>query len=507
MPVETTVLLAPSGPELRLLFEASRILSRHDALEEALPALVALVESCGRYERGTIAFSKDVASLPGLDGSPFGFVLAAGESRLGPDWAASPIFVGGKALGLVAFFIRDAPGLPPSRDDLALLDGLASLIAEAFALRLRLLAGFEASFGDAHGVEGLAWSRPFILPEKASPMSAEPRAPASVGGGPLATLIGRSQAMLELAALIEKVAASETTVLVSGESGTGKELVARAIHGLSPRASDPFVAVNCAALPEALIESELFGHERGAFTGAQSRHVGRFELAAGGTLFLDEVSELAPGLQAKLLRVLQEKSFERVGGERSIRADVRVIAATNRDLEHEVAAGRFRADLYWRLAVFPLRMPPLRERGGDVVLLADWFTEKHAAKAHRPVSRISTPALDLLTSYHWPGNVRELENVIERAVILSGDGVIHAYNLPPSLQSAQSTGTGPGSTLDAALSRLERELLVEALKMESGNAAAAARRLGVSERRMGLALKRYCIDWRRFRGHGSPTKA
>ena len=305
--------------------------------------------------------------------------------------------------------------------------------------------------------------------------------------------------MDQVRAFIARVAGSQATILVTGESGTGKEIAARAIHGLSGKAEGPFVAVNCAALPEALVESELFGHERGAFTGALNRRLGRFELAAGGTILLDEVAELPLVLQAKLLRVLQERCFERVGGSTTVRTDARVIAATNRDLEREVVEGRFRPDLYWRLNVLPLRMPPLRERGADVVLLADHFVGKHAAASGRPVCRISTPALDLLTSYHWPGNVRELENAIERAVLLSTDGVIHAYHLPPSLQSAESTGTGPSSTLDAALARLEKELLVEALKMEAGNAAAAARRLGVTERRMGLALKRYGIDWRRFR--------
>ncbi len=323
--------------------------------------------------------------------------------------------------------------------------------------------------------------------------------PSATPPGPAYGMVGKSAAMAELRALLERVAPSEATVLLEGESGTGKELAARAIHALSRRASGPFVAVNCAALPEALVESELFGHEKGAFTGAHALRRGRFELAEGGTLFLDEVAELGPPLQAKLLRVLQERSYERVGGFRTIRADIRVVAATNRDLAAEVAAGRFREDLYWRLAVFPLRLPPLRERGGDIVLLADHFAEKHGARSGKPIVRISTPALDLLTIYHWPGNVRELENAIERAVLLSEDGVIHAYHLPPSLQSAESTGTAPASGLDEALARLERELIVEALKIEGGNAAAAARRLAITERRMGLALKRYGIDWRRFR--------
>lgn len=327
--------------------------------------------------------------------------------------------------------------------------------------------------------------------------SSSPTDPASSFA--LSRLVGVSQAMEQVRAFIAQVAPSHGTVLITGESGTGKEIAARAIHGLSGRADGPFVAVNCAALPESLIESELFGHERGAFTGALNRRLGRFELAAGGTILLDEVAELPLALQAKLLRVLQEKAFERVGGSATIGTDARVIAATNRDLEREVVEGRFRPDLYWRLNVLPLRMPPLRERGGDVVILADHFVVKHATSSGRPVCRISTPALDLLTSYHWPGNVRELENAIERAVLLSTDGAIHSYHLPPSLQSAASTGTGPASTLDAALARLEMELLVEALKMEAGNAAAAARRLGITERRMGLALRRYGIDWRRFR--------
>ncbi|MEI6388036.1 MAG: sigma 54-interacting transcriptional regulator, partial [Spirochaetota bacterium] len=209
--------------------------------------------------------------------------------------------------------------------------------------------------------------------------------------------------------------------------------------------------------------------------------------------------ELGSAVQAKLLRVLQERSFERVGGGSTIKADVRVLAATNRDLEKEVAEGLFREDLFWRLNVFPIRMPPLRERGGDIVLLADHFALGIGQRLGKPVLRISTPAIDLFMSYHWPGNVRELENAIERAVVLSNDGVIHAWQLPPSLQSAASTGTGPLSTLDATLARMERELIVEALKMSKGKAVAAAQFLGITERRFGLALRKYAIDWHRFR--------
>ena len=234
--------------------------------------------------------------------------------------------------------------------------------------------------------------------------------------------------------MITQVAPADATVLITGESGTGKELVAAELHRLSKRAGQAFIKVNCAALPESIIESELFGHEKGAFTGANTQRKGRFELAHRGTIFLDEIGDLSPHIQAKLLRVLQERELERVGGTGVIKVDVRLIAATNRNLEDDVKAGRFREDLYYRLNVFPLRMPPLRERKGDIMLLADYFTEKYAEKNNKLIKRISSTAIDMLTSYTWPGNVRELENCIERAVILSTDMVIHSYNLPPSLQ-------------------------------------------------------------------------
>jgi Nif-specific regulatory protein len=295
------------------------------------------------------------------------------------------------------------------------------------------------------------------------------------------------------------VAPADATVLITGESGTGKELVAAELHRLSRRTGQAFIKVNCAALPESIIESELFGHEKGAFTGASAQRKGRFELAHRGTIFLDEIGELSPHIQAKLLRVLQERELERVGGTGIIKVDVRLIAATNRNLEDDVKVGRFREDLYYRLNVFPLRIPSLRERKGDIVLLADHFTEKYAEKNNKRIKRISSTAIDLLTSYSWPGNVRELENCIERAVILSTDMVIHSYNLPPSLQSPTSTSTEPITTLEAALSRLEKELIVEALKISEGNMAAAARRLGITERRIGLRVHHYGINWRLYR--------
>jgi Nif-specific regulatory protein len=312
-------------------------------------------------------------------------------------------------------------------------------------------------------------------------------------------IIGRSHAMQQVFDLLAKVVRTDTTVLIRGESGTGKELVAQAIHYNSQRASKPFVKVNCAALPESILESELFGHEKGAFTGATQQRKGRFELAEGGTIFLDEIGDLSASTQIRFLRILQEREFERVGGVETLRSNVRIIAATNRNLEELIAEGTFREDLYYRLNVFPIHVPALRERKTDIVLLADYFVEKYAHSAGKNVQRISTPAIDLLMSYHWPGNVRELENCIERAVIMTGDDVIHGHHLPPSLQSAEATGTVQGETLEAAVDNLEREMITEALKMARGNCARAAEQLGVTERIMGLRLKKHGIDWRRYR--------
>ena len=312
-------------------------------------------------------------------------------------------------------------------------------------------------------------------------------------------IIGNSKAMQSVYQLIAQVSTSDTTVLLRGESGTGKELVAHAIHYASRRSSKPFVKVNCAALPEGVIESELFGHEKGAFTGAVAARKGRFELAHGGTLFLDEIGDLSPALQIKLLRVLQEREFERVGGTATIKADVRLIAATNRDLEKLIEREQFRQDLYYRLNVFPIHIPPLRERKTDILLLADYFAERYSKQNHKNVRRISTPAIDMLMAYHWPGNVRELENCIERAVLISDDDVIHGHHLPPTLQTAEASGTVPRGTLAATLESVERELILEALKSSRGNMAAAAASLGVTERIMGLRVRRFQIDPRRFK--------
>lgn len=313
-----------------------------------------------------------------------------------------------------------------------------------------------------------------------------------------ANIIGNSRAMQEVYDLIAQVSKSDSTVMIRGENGTGKELVVHAIHYNSLRANKPFIKVNCAALPETVIESELFGHEKGAFTGAVTMRKGRFELSNGGTIFLDEIGDLTPATQIKLLRVLQEKEFERVGGINTLKIDVRIITATNRDLEELIEKNEFRQDLYYRLNVFPIHLPPLRERKSDILLLADYFVEKYSKMNHKNIRRISTPAIDMMMAYHWPGNVRELENCIERAVLMSNDDVIHGHHLPPTLQTAEASGTTLKNTLKNTLESVEREMILDALKSSRGNAAKAARNIGLTERQIGLRIIKYKIDPKRF---------
>ena len=313
-------------------------------------------------------------------------------------------------------------------------------------------------------------------------------------------MIGKSSAMRMVYFHVDQVADSKTTVLIRGETGVGKERIAQALWQGGARREKTFVRVNCAALPESIIESELFGHEKGAFTGALALRKGRFEMAHGGTLFLDEIGEISLATQAKLLRVLQEGVFERVGGTQSIKVDVRVVTATNRNLEQMIEEKKFRIDLYYRINVFPIYVPPLRERKCDALELADYFLEKYTKQNGKKVVRLSTPAIDMLMAYHWPGNVRELENVIERAVLLSQDGVVHGYHLPPTLQTAEASGTLPtAGTLQAALDAVEREMIVEALKAHRGIVAKAARQLGLTERMMGLRVKKHDIALGRFK--------
>lgn len=295
-----------------------------------------------------------------------------------------------------------------------------------------------------------------------------------------AHLTGSSAALERVLKQARSVAATSATVLLSGENGTGKEMLARAIHQESPRASGPFVAVSCAALPEALIESELFGHEKGSFTSATQMHKGRFELANGGTLFLDEIGDLSAAVQVKLLRVLQEREFERVGGIKTLTVDIRLIAASNRDLEKEVAAGRFRQDLYFRLNVVPLHLPPLRERPDDVPILAAHFAAKAAQKYNQPTPELEPALVEVLVDYDWPGNVRELENLIERLVVLSTSSTLGLEFVPEKMLRALPGSTpGDESTLEGAVEAVKKRMIVSALQSE-GNKVAAAKKLGIS---------------------------
>ena len=315
----------------------------------------------------------------------------------------------------------------------------------------------------------------------------------------ITNIIGNSNKMREVYQMISQVSKSNATVLIRGESGTGKELTANSIHYSSNRARNAFIKVNCVSLPANLIESELFGHEKGAFTGAIKKKLGKFELAHMGTIFLDEIGSISLDVQVKLLRVLQEKEFERVGGHKTIKIDVRVVAATNKNLEQSVEDETFRGDLYYRLNVFPIYMPPLRERKTDILLLADYFLEKYAKENHKDIRRFSTPAIDMLMEYHWPGNVRELENCIERAVLLCEEGVIHSYHLPPTLQTGTESDTLPDLSLENAVGNLEREMIIDALKNTRGNITLAAKILRTTVRKFSYKAEKHRIEYRNYR--------
>lgn len=444
----------------------------------------------GRYKVGEGILGKvfqtgKPAMIPKVSEEPL-FLNRTGaldpEKSKDVSYLSVPIKLNKQIIGALSIFKSYSANIPMN-DDLRLYSIIASMIAQAVRLRQ------EAQENSQRLIEeNLRLKKE--LKDRFRPLN----------------IIGNSSAMQEVYDLIAQVSRSEATVLICGESGTGKELVAHAIHYNSLRANKPLIKVNCAALPESIIESELFGHEKGAFTGAVSERKGRFELAHGGTLFLDEIGDLTPSTQIKLLRVLQEKEFERVGSVKTTRINVRLITATNLNLESLIEEGKFRQDLYYRLNVFPIHMPPLQERKSDILLLADTFVEKYSKNNGKHIRRISTPAIDMLMAYHWPGNVRELENCIERAVLLSSDNVIHGHHLPPSLQTAEASGTAFNGRLNTALENVERELIQDSLKSARGNSTRAARALGITERIMGLRIKKYGIDTKRFRPFQKPTK-
>ena len=310
-------------------------------------------------------------------------------------------------------------------------------------------------------------------------------------------MLTNSPKMQKLCRVIGKVAASNATVLITGESGTGKELIANTLHYTSPRSKGPFVKINCGALPETLLESELFGHEKGAFTGASARKLGRFELAHTGTIFLDEIGEISLSLQVKLLRVLQEREFERVGGVETIKTDIRVIAATNRNLEEMVSKRTFREDLYYRLNVVAIHVPPLRERKEDVRLLADYFLHKYGQENNKSVSAIDEEALTCMQGYSWPGNVRELGNVVERAVIMSTGSVVFLEDLPAALTKQQATadeGDYEGLHLKEIVKQVESAAIKQALAKNSGNRVKTAKELGISRRSLLYKIEEYGLE-------------
>lgn len=501
--------------ELTLLHEVSVILDRTLDLREVSAALLELLSENMGVLHGTISlFNRQTGELSieaahGLSSSQkergvyragegiSGKVVETGKPVVVPRISKEPLFLDrtgarkkiDKELSYICAPIklnqevvgtisidRLFSSVDSLDEDLRLLRIISSMLAQAVKLRQQVAEERERLMEENERLQN-------ELKERFRPTN----------------IIGNSKAMQDVYDLIAQVTKSDATVLIRGESGTGKELVAHAIHHNSLRAGRPYVKVNCAALPESILEAELFGYEKGAFTGALAQKKGRFEICQGGTIFLDEVGDFSPATQVKLLRVIQEREYERVGGTKTMRADVRILAATNRNLEEQVALGEFREDLYYRLNVFPVHLPPLRQRKSDILLLADYFIQKYADQNHKDIRRISTPAIDMLMAYHWPGNVRELENCIERAALLASDHVIHGHHLPPTLQTAEVSGTIQRGSLDDTLANIERELISEALKDARGNCSRAAQALGITDRIMGLRLKKYAIDYKRFR--------
>lgn len=517
--------------ELRLLFEVSRALDGASELSDHLDAALRLMARYTGMMRGTLLlvdpvqgdivveaayglkpseqkrarykFGEGVTGrvietcrpmvVPRISDEPL-FLNRTGARDMHKEaisFICVPVVIDGRAVGAISAdrLFADSVCL---EEDMRLLQVLASLVARAVRTRREVRSMQAAVLEENKRLQALLHK-----------------------GFDAGAMVGSSAAMRAVLEEARQVTATNATVLIRGESGTGKELVAGIIHANSPRAGRPFIKVNCAALPEGLVESELFGHERGAFTGAVGARKGRFEMAHGGTLFLDEVGDMTPLTQAKLLRAIQEKEFERVGGAETLRVDVRLIAATNRNLEEMTARGEFRQDLYYRLSVFPIILPPLRERRDDVMALVSHFVDKAGAASRRKIARITSRAAEALMAYDWPGNIRELENVVERAVILCGpDGVIDAEHLPvwlqqsPGLESCGCGGALPGAglpsggTLDEALGSLEKKLIVEALRGHGGNMSKAALRLGVTERVMGLRMKKHGLDYKNFRRKG-----
>ena len=496
--------------EVELLSDISKALAESLDLEETLMSILKSFDTHLKLRRGTITLldpdtetinvrlahglskkSQSMASYKVGEGIT-GLVVQSGKEIIVPDISKDPRFLHktrsrkqekGKQ---IAFFC-----VPIKLEGKTI--GAMSVDKQAdpkndFNANVRLLNVIATMVAQAVKLNKLVKSNRMQLSEENARLRLELKNHFNIHN-----MVGTSNAMKEVYRLIEQVSNSNATVLLRGESGTGKDLVAHAIHYNSLRADKPFVKVNCAALPDTLLESELFGHEKGAFTGASERKLGRFERAHGGTIFLDEIGDFSLNLQVKLLRVIQFKEFERVGGLETIKTNVRIVVATHKNLEEQIKEGLFREDLYYRINVFPIYMPPLRDRKDDIMLLADYFLEKTAAENNKDISRISTPAIEMLTRYHWPGNIRELENCIERAVLLCNDDVIRSEHLPPSLQMIKKDEAVAKRSLTEIIENKERELIVDAIKKFDGHQRKTARELGISERVLGYKIKKYNI--------------
>lgn len=507
-----TIASESSAQELGLLFEVSQLLDQGLDLKQIIPSVL---EALAGYldlryatltllnrETGEIlidcahGLSSQQASLGRyqLGEGVTGKVVQKGKPIVVAKTSESPLFVNRtKRLGKKEFSFICVPiklgrtvigGLSADREydpradlqnDVKLLTVVASLIAQAVKLR-------QSAEEERERLESENERLREELKNRFRP----------------ANIIGNSREMQLVYEQIAQAARNPVTVLIYGETGTGKELVAQAIHYNSDRANKPFVRVHCAALADSVIESELFGHEKGAFTGAIADRKGRFELANNGTLFLDEVGEIPQNIQIKLLRVLQEREFERVGGSQTIKVNVRLIAATNKNLEQMCGSGQFREDLYYRLNVFPIYVPPLRKRKSDIGLLSDFFLEKYAKEYRKNVRRLSSAVIDMLYAYHWPGNVRELENVLERALVIAEGEVIHAHHMPPTLQTAEASNTLPSGNLKRQIEAYERDIIVDALKSTRGNIAAAARMLETTQRIIGYKITHHRINPKQY---------
>jgi len=497
--------------QIEMLHEITKAMTRGLDLEASLKSILELLEKYLNMQRGTIALidtDKDLLTVQvahgiapqdqkkgiykigeGISGS----VFKTGEAEIVPKISNDPRFLNrmGIRTGADISFI-----CVPIRTENKVI-GVLSVDMEykteaKFNEELRLLNIVSSMVGQKVHLHNLINAAQKKLIDENLYLKRE-----LIHRYKLDNIIGSSKEMNAIYHLITQVAPTNASVLIRGETGTGKELIAHAIHYNSKRADYPFVKVNCAAFPEPLLESELFGHEKGAFTGAFARKTGRFEWANNGTLFLDEIGDLPQSIQVKLLRAIQFKEFERIGGKETVKVNVRIIAATNKDLEKAVREGIIREDFYYRINVFPIYVPPLKDRKEDIIQLADFFLLKYSKENEKNINRISTPALDALMSYHWPGNVRELENCIERAVVLCDEPAIQAKHLPPSLQMPVKEGIINNfnrASMTVAVANFEREMIIEALKTNKGNQSKTAKELGVTERILGYKIKKYGID-------------